>query len=273
MDFYEINNGSATAPTSFGTQGPSYQGYSNTFGVSIGEGIGVVVGTVMQSNFPTGVWYHYVAVYEASQSTDATRLKIYINGVQQALAFSASLPLSAAAGTSLIIGKDVADSSYFNGKIDDVRIYNRALSATEVANLYQTGGAVRASASSAELHNGSSLQSGLVGHWTFDGKDTPWSSATAGTAIDRSGNNSNGILTQMNRATSPTIGKLGQGLNFDGSTNYVNINAATSTIKTGSFSVAFWFKPGCLIDATHPGQAQTIFSLSDYSSQNDIQVQ
>jgi len=215
-------------------------------------------------------WYHIVATRDATNNAS----HIYINGVADTVGRigSVSIPTSGFGHTAIGRTGDDISGEYFPGIIDDVRIYNRQLSATEVASLYQRG-ATRAQTSSAELHNGSSLQSGLVGHWTFDGKDTPWSSATAGTAIDRSGNNSNGILTQMNRATSPTIGKLGQGLNFDGSTNYVNINAATSTIKTGSFSVAFWFKPGCLIDATHPGQAQTIFSLSDYSSQNDIQVQ
>ena len=81
---------------------------------------------------------------------------------------------------------------------------------------------MKAQTSSADMDNGSTLEQGLIGHWTFDGKDTPWSSATAGTAIDRSGNGNNGTLTNMTRAGSPTIGKLGQALNFNGINDYVD---------------------------------------------------
>jgi len=60
----------------------------------------------------------------------------------------------------------------FNGLIDDVRIYNRALSETEIADLYK----------------GNQVDStGLVGHWNFnEGSGT--------TAIDVSGNNNTGTI-------------------------------------------------------------------------------
>jgi hypothetical protein len=67
------------------------------------------------------------------------------------------------------------------------------------------------------------LSTGLVGWWTMDGKDTPWTSATAGTTLDSSGNGNTGTLTSMNRATSPVAGKIGQGLNFDGVDDYIII--------------------------------------------------
>src|SRR3990167_11541412 len=52
------------------------------------------------------------------------------------------------------------------------------------------------------------LTNGLVGYWSFDGKDM------AGvTAYDRSGNNNNGTLTN---GPTRAIGKIGQGLSFDG---------------------------------------------------------
>jgi len=36
---------------------------------------------------------------------------------------------------------------YFNGKIDDARIYNRALSASEVLQLYKLGNSIQVNAS------------------------------------------------------------------------------------------------------------------------------
>src|SRR3990167_9321998 len=48
---------------------------------------------------------------------------------------------------------------------------------------------------------------GLVGYWTFYGADTPWTSSTAATTLDKSGNNNTGTLTNMSQSTSPVIGK------------------------------------------------------------------
>jgi hypothetical protein len=65
------------------------------------------------------------------------------------------------------------------------------------------------------LHKPSTLgvNNGLVGWWTFDGKDI-----SGVQAYDRSGNGNRGILT-----SGPVrgIGKIGQGLNFDGVNDYI----------------------------------------------------
>ena len=100
---------------------------------------------------------------------------------------------------------------HFDGSIDDVRVYNRALTATEVAGLYQSGLAKINSSQSP-----GTLSQGLVGWWTMDGADTVWSSPTAGVEYDRSGNGNTGTLTNMTRSGSPTVGKIGQALKFDG---------------------------------------------------------
>src|SRR3989344_8190545 len=76
------------------------------------------------------------------------------------------------------------------------------------------------------------LTNGLVGYWSFDGKDM------AGvTAYDRSGQNNNGTLTN---GPVRAIGKIGQGLSFDGSNDYVNIaNEANFDFeRTNSFSIS-----------------------------------
>ena len=81
--------------------------------------------------------------------------------------------------------------------------------------------------------NGSSLTQGLVGYYTFDGKDTPWSSATAGTAIDHSGNGRHASSTTLTRSGWPTIGKIGQALNFSG-LEYFNLTSGfTSAMVDG----------------------------------------
>src|SRR5437867_1258430 len=81
------------------------------------------------------------------------------------------------------------------------------------------------------------LNSGLVGWWTFDGKDV------AGvTAYDRSGNANSGTLTN---GPTKTIGKIGQALNFDGTDDYVQLpgppSASLDSIGTTTMSV--WIYP------------------------------
>jgi hypothetical protein len=102
---------------------------------------------------PLDTWTHVVGVY-----TGTTKL-IYINGV---LSDSSATSITAIKDTSqdLYIGGTFATSNYryFTGKIDETRIYNRALSATEVAALY-------AKTSQALMKNSSR---GLVAHWTFE---------------------------------------------------------------------------------------------------------
>jgi formylglycine-generating enzyme len=85
-----------------------------------------------------GVWVHAVGVYNGSQ------LGLYING-----AFVGS---SSATGPMLVptapvgIGHTLADRS-FDGLIDEVSIYDRALSATEVQALYASGSAGKCASS------------------------------------------------------------------------------------------------------------------------------
>src|SRR3989344_9247261 len=80
---------------------------------------------------------------------------------------------------------------------------------------------------------------GLVGYWTFDGKNTSWTSDTAGTTNDLSGNSNTGTLTNMNRTANTVIGKVGQALNFDGVNDYVDRGTGPTVVNT----VSFWVYP------------------------------
>lgn len=77
---------------------------------------------------------------------------------------------------------------------------------------------------------------GLVGWWTFDGKDTVWTSSTAATTLDKSGNGNTGTLTNMNVSTAPVPGKVGQGL-YVGSNGAILLNSLVSSAKSYTFSV------------------------------------
>lgn len=122
---------------------------------------------------------------------------------------------------------DSGTKSYYSGLLDDVRIYNRALTATEVTNLYKLGSATRQNTS---LVGADNLKSGLLGWYTFDGKDMP-----SGSVLDRSGNGYNGAATLMSTSTMYVPGRMGQALQFsDLATAGVKIGIPTQTAYTYS---------------------------------------
>jgi sulfatase modifying factor 1 len=85
---------------------------------------------VVINNLPAlGVWQHYALTY------DRNFFIYYQNGVELGrAAYSQVLPSNT---YQMEIGRDVPGSvEFFNGAMDDVRIYNRALSASEVQQLY-----------------------------------------------------------------------------------------------------------------------------------------
>lgn len=193
----------------------------------------------------TAAWQHMCVTYNGSSSTNDP--VIYRNG--SSIAITETVPpdgsLVSDASDSLLIG-DVADGNRaFSGAIDEVRVYNRIVGAGEIAALARSG-AVRFTSNSKTLTQGSSLESGLVGLWTFDGKDTAWTSTTAGTTRDGSGTNNIGTLTNMNKNSSSAIGKLGQAFNFNGSTQYIAVNDHASLDVTGSYSQVAWVKLNAL---------------------------
>jgi hypothetical protein len=96
---------------------------------------GLGAGSYVQETVAPGTWYHYVAV--VNMSTDTIRW--YKNGVlkDQDPFINSEYHITPRNGTAPVrIGtKDFA--SYFKGAIDNIAIYNRALSATEVEQLYK----------------------------------------------------------------------------------------------------------------------------------------
>jgi hypothetical protein len=129
--------------------------------------------------------------------------------------------------------------------LDDVRVYNRALSAEEVRKLYTEGAGTKQNVTTS-TGGGQGLSRGLIGHWTFDGKDVDW---TSGKITDRSGNGNFGQIVGMATRTAPTIGKLGQALKFDGVDDYVNIgNKTAHNFSNQSFSYGAWIKINSIVN-------------------------
>jgi hypothetical protein len=74
-------------------------------------------------------WYHVAAVYNAVTKS----LDIYVNGVLDNGVLRGTIPsVRTVQSTNVNIGRGSGGFAYFQGVVDDVRLYNRALSPEEV---------------------------------------------------------------------------------------------------------------------------------------------
>ena len=114
-------------------------------------------------------WHHVAVVFDDSKSP---KMRIYIDGVEKA---SGDVPKPSVISKNVLIGRRgyTTYSSFFNGSIDEVMIFNRTLSANEIKALY----------------NYRDVSVGRVGYWTMDDN--------AGNKIveDSSSNNNHGTST------------------------------------------------------------------------------
>ena len=95
--------------------------------------------TMHQNNeMNDGQWYHL------SYTDDGSKLSIYINGTrvsEKIKEYSTYLNSSPPVyiGYARNIGDDFSYEDFLNAKIDDFRVYNRALNAAEIQTLYELG--------------------------------------------------------------------------------------------------------------------------------------
>ena len=132
----------------------------------------------------------------------------------------------------LCIGGDTVFGQYFKGQIDEVRIYNRALSQTEIQTDMQIPiGALPPRTKLAEAPKEQST--GLVAAYSFD--------EGAGTTVaDASGNSNTGTIK---RATWTTGGRFGNALVFDGTSALVTIPDSSSLHLTSGMTLEAWVYP------------------------------
>lgn len=155
-------------------------------------------------------------------ATGFTNPVIYINGVMSTTISASSWQLITVTSTSAIsanafeIGRANGSYAANNSLLDDIRVYNRALTVSEVERLYNWA-------------------PGPVAHWKLDEN-------TGTTANDSSGNSQPGTIT----TGTPWIpGKFGSALKFNGSSQAVT---ATLNANPGYWNtVELWINPSTSI--------------------------
>ena len=185
------------------------QGHFNTNAVSYTYGAA-----------PVNQWVHWVVTINGATT------KMYVNGNPVADAPSSFNSNTFVTGRDLAIGVMVAASGfapytdpnggYFQGKLDDIRIYDNAMTDAQVQNLYNS-----------ELSN----SEGLVAYFPFNGN-----------SIDETGHGNNAIYTGGAGVTLTTdrFGNAGKAYHFDGdAASYIKVPA--DNFPATDRTISFWF--------------------------------
>jgi hypothetical protein len=169
------------------------------------------------------VWSNLTFTY------DGIALKIYKNGVLMNEQYCGLFldPVE----MPLFFGKEFfgepSASRWFKGQLDDIAIYNRALTTEEITTLY-TGEPVTPPTACNPLP--ANLQNGLVGYWPF-----------CGNANDESGNGIDGTVNGAT-LTEDRFGENNNSYNFDGLSNYIELPLLTEINDLSQLSFSMWLK-------------------------------
>jgi hypothetical protein len=198
------------------------------------------------STWTAGVWYHVAGVIDPVNG-----MELYIDGVKQQDTNSSSVT-SSSNNDILVMGRWGSSSNrYFNGSIDEVRVWNRAISSSEINTNKCTT-------------IDPTTQTGLAGYWRLD----------EGTGSIANGMNTpptNGAISGATWTTgSPCIVNIDQNtvLNFDGTNDYVDLGA---NVADNIRSIECWFKPTTSITSLSDAQGLVYrWNGGSPSNQNNV---
>jgi hypothetical protein len=192
---------------------------------------------------PDGSWTHVIYLFNGTEE------RWYINGKQSGSSHATAV---AEWNAAYKIGQYNLANYPYKGLIDEVKIYNSALTEDEIKLDYNrgsamvlgtlsdtsglSGGSIASSSASAAycVPGGTTTCNPPVGEWKMDEK-------TSTNAYDTSGNENTCVLTN-----SPTwsIGKVGGSTQFGSGTNYLNCgNNSSLTVGTNDFTISTWLYP------------------------------
>lgn len=204
------------------------------------------VGIVLR--IPHGVnpaaWNHYAI----TRSGNVWR--VYVNGVQVGSDVSNGVNMLSPSTTQNIGTNGAANTQFAIGSIDEIGIFGRALSQSEIQSIYNAGSAGRCRACIG-------MPAGQISLW--EGENHPLDTSLV----------NNG--TVQNGATFGN-GKVGQAFSFSGSNQFVEIPDSPSLRPTSGVTLEGWFKfnspGGSLISKPHAGTSNAYVMWTESNSLN-----
>jgi len=157
-------------------------------------------------------WYHVAMTY------DGSALKLYVNGIADGT-MGASGAITATSNPMLIGGYGTGPWT-MNGRVDELSLYNRALSVGEIKSISDAGSAGKGNPGTC-----TTLPFNAVGWWPGDGNTTDLAKGNSATLVNGTGYAS---------------GAVAQGFSLDGSDDYVQIASSTDLNPTSGLTLEAW---------------------------------
>lgn len=196
-------------------------------------------------SFSTGTWYHIAYVYTASTGT----VEFFVNGSSQGTATNASATSIFNGTADFNIGAfNNGTSEYFDGKIDEVRVWNTARTATQISDNKST-----------EL---TGTESGLAAYYPLE---TLPVSALSLTDKTSNGNNLTNVGTTEWAADFPFAASSKAVKMVRSSTQYLSAADSSSLSITGNMTVEAWVK----LDSLPSGASSTQTIVAKYNGSSD----
>ena len=230
----------------------NYNGFNtNVLRFEIGESAGslkvwIGSGGLAGLNFSTinvNTWYHVLVTW--NQSTNS--FIGYLNGSLNVSSFSWTLWPTAFVN----VGIGTGYNRYFGGFISNVQIYNRALSAAEVAQLYNA-------TKDRYSYKADIVKNGLLLNYDIS---TALSYRNPNTYIQSTINNYPGLVVN-----GPTFSSNNGGyLNFDGANDHIRVYNSPFAFTTESFTYSYWVYINSFT-TNQPSQGPIPYYKGDFNS-------
>jgi uncharacterized protein (TIGR02145 family) len=135
-----ISNSSPSGPIGF------FFGITSDNRISISTVGGLQIYSVDTFGFlRSNQWNNLILVYDGTQTENTNRIKIYINNINYPFNFSHTIPtnLGNQSNTTFFGARGanhagLSIAGFYDGKLDDIGIWNRALTQQEITNLYNS---------------------------------------------------------------------------------------------------------------------------------------
>lgn len=185
-----------------------------------------VIGTTPLSS--TATWYHLAVVIDRAT---AANCKLYLNGSNDTAGTPTTSSVTVDNTGRFELGRAGDGTAYFDGRLDEVALWQRTLASAEVTSLYNAGSGKSYGALS------STEKQGLVSWWGLD----------EASGISRAdGQGGVGVLTNFGFSSTDgwTSGVFSNSLTFDGTDDYIDLGSPIFSTSNGlqPYSATAWIR-------------------------------